>query len=116
MRVLRSRRLPGLAVLAVMLLGIAANAAVALASGDCCAGMTAGHASSEPAAPCHSVAPTSCCEAGATGQPPAAPGAPALAASALAIAPACARFPARAFAPAPARTSAAALASVVLRL
>jgi len=113
---IRSRRRAGLFVLALMLLGIAAGAAAAIASGDCCAGMPVSHGSSNPAAPCHSVAPTSCCEAGATGRIPMPQGAPTLAAFAEGFAPAADRFVCRGDASTPAAARQAALASVVLRL
>ncbi len=113
---IRSRRRSGLLVLALMLLGIAASAASALASGDCCAGMPASHGSSDPAAPCHSVAPTSCCEPGATGRIQMLPGSPVLAACAEAFAPAADPFRCHGGASTPARERQAALASVVLRL
>jgi len=110
----RSRRGTGLLVLAVMLLGIAANAGAALASGDCCAGMPASDGSPDPAAPCHSIAPTSCCEANAGAPLPMPTGAPALAAPAEALLPASDPLVQRADAWAPA--SRAVLAFVVLRL
>jgi hypothetical protein len=113
---IRSRRRSGLLVLALMLLGIAASAAAVLASGDCCAGMPASHASSDPAVPCHSVAPTSCCEPGAIARIPMPQGAPVLAASAEAFAPAADPFACRSSAPTPAPAHQAALACVVLRL
>jgi len=108
------RRSAGVLVLAVMLLGIAANAGAALASGDCCAGMPASHGSQDPVVPCHSIAPTSCCEANASAPLPMPAGAPALAAPAEALAPATDPLVCRADAWTPA--SRAAQASVVLRL
>ena len=113
---IRSRRRAGIFVLAVMLLGIAAGAGAAIASGDCCAGMPLSHGSSDPAAPCHSVAPTSCCEPGATGWIPMPQGAPVLAAFAEGFAPATAPFACRGDASTSAPARQAALASVVLRL
>jgi hypothetical protein len=109
-----SRRGAGLLVLAVMLLGIAASAGAALASGACCAGMPASHGSPDPAVPCHSVAPTSCCEANAGAPLPMPTGAPALSAPAEALLPAADPIVWRADAGAPA--SRAVLAFVVLRL
>ena len=58
----RFRRPTSVVLLVLMLLGIAAGAGAALASGGCCAGMPAPHGSSDATPPCHSVAPTSCCE------------------------------------------------------
>jgi hypothetical protein len=113
---IRSRQRAGLLVLALMLLGIAASAEAALASGDCCAGMPASHGSSDPAAPCHSVAPTSCCEPGTTGRIPMPQGAPLLAVCAEAFAPAADPFRCHGGDSTPARERQAALASVVLRL
>jgi len=116
MRMIRSPRRCALVVLAAMLLGIAAGATAALASGDCCAGMPAIQGHPDPTAPCHSVAPTSCCEAGTTGPRPTPPGVPALALPAEGRAPVRDRLAARACALAAERASASALASIVLRL
>lgn len=76
---IRSRQRAGLVFLAVILLGLAVGASSAFASGGCCAGMPAGHGSGDPAAPCHSVAPTSCCEPAASGTAATSQGAPAFA-------------------------------------
>jgi hypothetical protein len=113
---IRSQRHAGLLVLGLMLLGIAASAASALAAGDCCAGMPASHGTSDPAAPCHSVAPTSCCEPGATGRIPMPQGAPVLAACREAFAAAADPSACRNHASAPAREHQITLACVVLRL
>jgi len=113
---IRSRRRAGLLVLAVMLVGIAAGAGAAFASGDCCAGMPVAHGSSEPAAPCHSVAPTSCCEAGAGGALPAPPAAPGLLLPAGGLGTATVPLACGHRVSTPANARQAALASVVLRL
>lgn len=112
----RLRRRAGLAVLVWMLLGIAAGAGSAFAAGGCCAGMPGEHAGSEREAPCHSVAPTSCCEASATGHAPGLPGAPALACVAAPHTGADRPLPGAFLAPAPTSADRIALAAIVLRL
>jgi hypothetical protein len=77
----RLRRGAGFLVLAIMLAGLAASSGSALAAGACCA-MPQAHGSSDREAPCHSVAPTSCCEANAGAHVPGVPGAPIFAAAA----------------------------------
>jgi hypothetical protein len=113
---IRFQRRAGLLVLGLMLLGIAASAGAALTSGTCCAGMPASHASSDPAAPCSSVAPTSCCEPGAIAPVPMPQGAPVLAACSEGFAPAADPFAFRSRSSTPAREHQVALACVVLRL
>jgi hypothetical protein len=113
MRRLRPRA--GLLLLAFLLLGIASSAAAALPGTGCCAGMAA-MGGADPAAPCHSLAPSSCCEERVPGSAAAAPGGPALA-SVIAAAPAACAPPAlAALAPWAPRAAARAHASVVLRL
>lgn len=115
MGVTRSRRPAALVVLAVMLVGVAASAAAALASGDCCAGMPMSDRAGEPAAPCHSVAPTSCCEEVASARLPLPQGAPALAAVCQGLAQPADRIAVRSALGAT-RSSPTALTAVVLRL
>ncbi len=110
----RLRHGAGFLVLALMLLGIAASAGSALASGGCCA-MPAAQGSSDREGPCHSVAPTSCCEANAAGQVPGLPGAPIFATAVAPSALAGGRLPGAFFAP-PSALARIALATIVLRL
>jgi len=110
----RLRRRAAGSVLALMLLGIAGSAGSALASGACCA-MPADDQSGREA-PCHSVAPTSCCEDSAATRAPSLPAAPVFAAPcapAALASPSLARAPS---APPPCAPARSALASVVLRL
>jgi hypothetical protein len=111
---IRLRRRAGSLVLALMVLGIAASAGSALASGDCCGGMPAAHGSDREA-PCHSVTPTSCCEANATAHAPGLPGAP-LCAGGLAATPALSAIAGDFLWPEPPAPARAALATTVLRL
>ncbi len=113
---MRWRHSAGLVVLAVMLLGLAAGAAAAVSGGDCCAGMPRATGEAEPAPPCHSVAPTSCCEPGAAVQPPTAPAAQVLLAPTAGLAPSPVAYQVHGGAPLPTSASRVALASVVLRL
>jgi hypothetical protein len=84
----RLRRPAGMLVLALIVLGMAASAGSALASGDCCGGMPAANGPDGREAPCHSIAPTSCCEANATAHAPGPLGAPLCAGGLAACAPA----------------------------
>jgi hypothetical protein len=111
----RLRRRAGLAVLAWMLLGIAVGAGSAFAAGGCCE-MPGEHAGSDREAPCHSVAPTSCCEASAVGHAPGLPGAPALACVAAPLAGADRPLSGALLGPAPISAARIALAAIVLRL
>ena len=112
----RLRRGAGLLVLALMLLGIAASAGSAFAAGGCCAMTPAAQGTSGREAPCHSVAPTSCCEAIAAGQIPGLPGAPIFATAAAPSALAGGSLPGTFFAPPPSALARIALATIVLRL
>ena len=111
----RLRRGAGFLVLALMLLGIAASAGSALAAGGCCA-MPAAHGSSDREGPCHSVAPTSCCEANAAGQVQGLPGAPVFASAAAPSVLAGHPLPGAHCVPPPAPAATIALATIVLRL
>jgi hypothetical protein len=113
----RLRRRAGILVLALMVLGVAASAGSALASGGCCGGMPAAHGSGGREAPCHSVAPTSCCEANATAHAPGLPGAPLCAGGGLAdCTPALSAVAGAFLRPEPSGPARAALATTVLRL
>ena len=110
----RLRLRAAFSVLALMLLGIAAGAGSALASGACCA-MATDDAPGR-GAPCHSVAPTSCCEDSAAARAPSLPGAPVFAAPCGPTSLAAAPLAAAPAAPPPWAPVRSALASVVLRL
>jgi len=114
---LRMRTPAGLLLLALLALGVAANAgATLLAGGGCCASMAGMGPEAERAAPCASLTPGSCCEERAPAAGAAAAHAPALA-TALAPAPAPAAPRARAERTlASPRTALRSLATVVLRL
>ena len=69
---LRLRRGAALLLLALLGLGFAASAGATLVASAGCCGMDATDAAAEPAAPCASLAPASCCEErvpGAAAQP-----------------------------------------------
>jgi hypothetical protein len=108
----RLRRGAAWSILTLMFLGIAAGAGSAFASGGCCA--MAAEESSGHEAPCHSVAPTSCCEANAAAQAPGLPGAPLAAGAVAPPALAGASLATALFAPPPCAPARG--ASVVLRL
>jgi hypothetical protein len=111
----RLRRGAGCLVLALMLLGFALSAGSAFATGGCCA-MAAEQGSSEREGPCHSVAPTSCCEANAAGQLPGLPGAPLFAPAAAPSVLSGHPLPGAHGTPPPAPAARIALATIVLRL
>ena len=107
----------GILLLTLLLVGMASSAGATLRSRvGCCEEMAAMGGPSQPAAPCHSLAPTSCCEERAAAAPLGAQNAPVLA-SAIAVASElfAPRAPA-ALAPWARRPAQRALATVVLRL
>jgi hypothetical protein len=112
----RVRRPGAIALLGLLVLGFGLGAGSAFAAGACCAEMPAMQGTPEPAAPCHSMAPTSCCEASAALAVPRPSGAPHLAVGVQPGAPALAAAPwTPPGADQPVRARAA-LATTVLRL